>query len=162
MDTKDKLKYINSEKMNAADPIDEQLLARFFEQNRPSIPDDGFTNRVMKAIEAQPELSNANSQLSLVNTLLNWLAVILSVAFFIFVGGPQLIWQSILSPFFSALAALLPIGIFNWTADDWLVAFFRNLHHLVSIDIMSTPLPAIYLLIIVLTAISAKKLALLT
>ncbi|MCR5820085.1 MAG: DUF5056 domain-containing protein [Bacteroidaceae bacterium] len=169
MDTKIKTNNTTSEKIHSSENIDEQMLERLFRQFSQEIPDDGFTDRVMKSIAAvsqeesvsQKTAFSLKAQIPLLKSL-NWFTAILSVAIFLFAGGPQLVWNSVFAPIFSNVTSILPVSVFRWTFDDWLVAFFRQAHQLYSIDVLTTPLPTIYILLAVLTALAARRLALLT
>ena len=136
--------YIDSE---------EALIASFFAEHKETIADDGFTERVMRAL---PERENASwaeaMRLRRWSLWLNVLGTIVGIGLLIYLG----VFTEWLQ-FLQHLSNRLIAGIIHFDYEQLLVQFMLFLHRLPELLPSPTQLLAIAITSMILTAVGIKR-----
>ena len=129
---------------------DEELLAGFFATHQVTVPDDGFTERVMSALPVRPEslrLRRWSSRLNLIGVV-GMMALLFYMGFF--------------TKVLEGLGGILEqcVNLFtNFDFDSFLVVFMLFVHHLPEYMPSATQLIALSLTTVILLVLVYDRLA---
>jgi len=134
---------------------DEALLNSFFAERRQVIADNGFTERVMAALPERKDARVAEAmRLRRWSQWLNIFAIVAILALLIGLGFFGSVWE-----YLQAGAVQIVLSIMHYDYDGLLVQTMLFLHRLPGMLPSATQLVAIVASLMILTALSVKKMA---